>query len=61
MKLKLKIPLVTGIAIFFILFSVKNLFAQSYPEVKISGSQIRKFTSSYVNGQEYVLQISLPA
>ena len=30
-------------------------------EVAIPGSQTRNFTSSIVNGQQYVLQISLPA
>jgi predicted alpha/beta superfamily hydrolase len=35
-------------------------FGQS-TEVSIPGSQIKKFTSKIVNGQEYVLQISLPA
>ena len=30
-------------------------------EVTIPGSQTKRFTSSIVNGQEYVLQISLPA
>jgi predicted alpha/beta superfamily hydrolase len=43
-----------------LVFTGKNLFAQSYPEVKISGSEIRKFSSSYVKGQEFVLQVSLP-
>jgi predicted alpha/beta superfamily hydrolase len=52
--------IVTGItALFVFLFS--SSFAQSYPEVTIPGSQTRKFTSSIVSGQEYVLQISLPA
>ena len=36
------------------------IFGQS-TEVSIPGSQVKKFTSSIVNGQEYVLQISLPA
>ena len=44
---------------FLILFAAK-IFCQS-TEVTIAGSQIKKFTSSIVNGQEYVLQISLPA
>jgi predicted alpha/beta superfamily hydrolase len=35
-------------------------FSQS-DEVRIPGSQIRTFTSSIVNGQEYILQVSLPA
>src|SRR6266498_3010150 len=35
-------------------------FSQS-TEVTIPGSQIKKITSKIVNGQEYVLQISLPA
>ena len=36
------------------------LFSQSH-EVTIPGSQIKKFTSKIVSGQEYVLQISLPS
>jgi hypothetical protein len=35
-------------------------FSQSI-EVTISGSQTKKLTSKIVNGQEYILQISLPA
>ena len=35
-------------------------FAQS-TEVTIPGSQIKTLTSKIVNGQEYVLQISLPS
>jgi predicted alpha/beta superfamily hydrolase len=44
---------------FSILFAAE-IFCQS-TEVTIAGSQIKKFTSSIVNGQEYVLQVSLPA
>jgi predicted alpha/beta superfamily hydrolase len=51
----------TCITLLFILFPGKDILAQSYPEVSIPGSQIKKFTSSIVSGQEYVLQISLPA
>ncbi len=40
--------------------SSQILLAQSN-EVTIPGSQIKTFTSSIVSGQEYVLQISLPA
>lgn len=36
------------------------VFSQS-GEVRIPGSQIKTFTSSIVKGQEYVLQVSLPA
>jgi predicted alpha/beta superfamily hydrolase len=55
------IPLVvvTGITALCFLLS-GSLLAQSYPAVNIPGSQTRKFTSSIVTGQEYVLQISLP-
>ncbi len=42
------------------IFLSEIMFAQS-TEVSIPGSQTRKFTSSIINGQEYVLQISLPA
>lgn len=38
----------------------KNVSAQSFPEIKISGSQIRIINSPEIN-QEYQLQISLPA
>lgn len=37
------------------------LNAQQYPEVTISGSQIRKINSKIVSGQEYELQILLPS
>lgn len=37
------------------------LNAQQYPEVTISGSQVRKLTSKIVSEQEYELQISLPS
>ncbi len=43
-----------------ILLPASTLFSQS-TEVTISGSQTKKFTSAIVNGQEYVLQISLPS
>ena len=42
------------------IFLSEMMIAQS-TEVSIPGSQTRNFTSSIVNGQEYVLQISLPA
>jgi predicted alpha/beta superfamily hydrolase len=35
--------------------------AQQYPMVTIPGSEVRKITSSIVDGQEYELQILLPA
>jgi len=38
-----------------------ELHAQKYPQVSIPGSQTRYITSSVVSGQEYELQISLPA
>ncbi len=41
-------------------FCSLTTFAQSN-EVVIPGSQIKKFTSKIVSGQEYVLQISLPS
>ena len=49
------------IVVFFITCCANNLCAQSLPEVKIQGSEVRKITSSIISGQEYVLQISLPA
>jgi predicted alpha/beta superfamily hydrolase len=52
---------VIGITIFLVLFFEKNILAQSVPEVKLSGSEVRKIASSDVSGQEYLLQISLPA
>jgi hypothetical protein len=42
------------------IFLSEIMFAQSN-EVTIPGSQTKTFTSSIVSGQEYVLQISLPA
>jgi predicted alpha/beta superfamily hydrolase len=42
------------------LFLSKIAIGQS-DEVTIPGSQTKTFTSSIVNGQEYVLQVSLPA
>jgi hypothetical protein len=49
----------------YLLLSVTLLFTEialsQFAEVTIPGSQIRKITSSIVAGQEYVLQISLPA
>ncbi|HEX4850191.1 MAG TPA: alpha/beta hydrolase-fold protein, partial [Puia sp.] len=44
----------------FLLLHDFIVFSQA-PEVSIAGSQMRKFTSRIVNGQEYVLQIALPA
>lgn len=44
-----------------LLIGAYTLHAQQYPEVKIPGSQIRKITSKIVKGQEYELQIMLPA
>ena len=35
--------------------------SQQYPEVTISGTQVRKITSKMVPGQEYELQIMLPS
>ena len=46
--------------ILFTLFLSQIMIGQS-TEVTIPGSQTKTFTSSIVNGQEYVLQISLPA
>ncbi|MDP4261446.1 MAG: alpha/beta hydrolase-fold protein [Bacteroidota bacterium] len=46
-------------AIFIITIAVQS-HAQ-YPKVDIPGSEIRKITSSSVSGQEYELQILLPA
>src|SRR6185437_8735292 len=44
----------------FTMFISEIMIGQS-TEVTIPGSQTKTFTSSIVNGQEYVLQISLPA
>lgn len=44
----------------FSMFISEIMIGQS-TEVTIPGSQTKTFTSSIVNGQEYVLQISLPA
>ena len=44
----------------FTMFLSQIMIGQS-TEVSIPGSQSQKFTSLIVNGQEYVLQISLPA
>jgi len=44
----------------FTILMASLTFAQS-TEVTIPGSQIKTFTSKIVNGQEYVLQISLPS
>lgn len=44
----------------FTLLLASISFSQS-TEVKVPGSQIKTFTSKIVSGQEYVLQISLPA
>ena len=52
---------VIGITIFLVLFFEKNILAQSVPEVTLTGSEVRKIASSDVSGQEYLLQISLPA
>lgn len=41
--------------------SVFEVRAQKYPEVSVTGSQRRYITSSVVAGQEYELQIMLPA
>ncbi len=49
------------LAVILLFISTFTLNAQQYPEVTISGSQVRKLTSKIVSGQEYELQISLPA
>ena len=43
-----------------VIFLSVNIVAQS-DEVKITNSQTKKITSSIIKGQEYVLQIMLPA
>src|SRR5690606_11456626 len=48
------------ITLLFLIFAV-TLNAQQFPEVTISGSQVRKLTSNIVSGQEYELQIMLPS
>ena len=54
----IKRKIVVALLIIGILISWKPMQAQ---QVEITGSQIKKFTSSIVNGQEYVLQIMLPS
>ena len=61
LHLKKYIFSVAGTTLFFFLFFQKNIHAQTFPEVKVTGSESRTITSSYVKGQEYLLQISLPA
>lgn len=46
--------------VFLLLSAVSHAQAQ-LPEVAVHGSEIRKFTSNTVAGQEYELQIMLPA
>ncbi|HEY1869475.1 MAG TPA: alpha/beta hydrolase-fold protein [Chitinophagaceae bacterium] len=48
-----------GMIFLMTFFLQKNLSAQSFPEAKIPGSEIRKLNSPEIN-QEYELQISLP-
>lgn len=48
------------LAILFIFLFTITAFSQSN-EVTVPGSQIKKFTSKIVNGQEYLLQVSLPS
>ncbi len=48
-----------GVMVF--LFGTLAMDAQNYPEVTIPNSEIRRVTSSIVSGQEYELQIHLPA
>jgi predicted alpha/beta superfamily hydrolase len=48
----------------FLMLLVLNVLAanaQQYPPVTIPGSEVRKLTASVVSGQEYELQILLPA
>jgi predicted alpha/beta superfamily hydrolase len=62
MKSKLCIQIKSIAAAVLAIFLLgKNVFAQSYPEVKIRGSEVRKITSSTISGQEYELQIMLPS
>ncbi|ULC60832.1 hypothetical protein MBM09_07485 [Flaviramulus sp. BrNp1-15] len=44
-----------------LLISTLTLSSQDYPEVTISGTQVRKITSKIVSGQEYKLEIHLPS
>jgi hypothetical protein len=50
----------TGVIVLLLLSLQKDILGQSYPQVKISNSEIRKLNSPEIN-QEYDLQISLPA
>jgi predicted alpha/beta superfamily hydrolase len=43
------------------LLNVLTVAAQQFPPVTIPGTEVRKITSSIVNGQEYELHILLPA
>ena len=64
MKSKLKIRSNTIASLVMcgaLLSSYFNLSAQSFSEVAIPGSQTRQIMSTAVPGQQYVLQISLPA
>jgi predicted alpha/beta superfamily hydrolase len=58
-KIQIQIRCIT-LATLTIFLLGKNGLAQSYPEVKVGGSEVRKITSSIVSGQEYELQIMLP-
>jgi len=59
-KLCIQIKSIAAAALAIFLLG-KNVFAQSYPEVKIRGSEVRKITSSTISAQEYELQIMLPS
>jgi len=61
MKSQFQLSLPSNTTVILLIFlSGKDVFAQSFPEVKIAGSEVRKITSSIVKGQEYELQIMLP-
>ncbi len=50
-----------NILLTLLVINVLSANAQHYPPVTIPGSEIRKISSSIVGGQEYELQILLPA
>lgn len=49
------------LAAFIVISFIQLKVSAQYPPVTIPGSEIRKLTSSIVSGQEYELQILLPA
>jgi enterochelin esterase-like enzyme len=50
-----------NILLTLLVMNVLTATAQPYPRVQIPGSEVRKISSAIVAGQEYELQILLPA